>query len=57
MADPINSDLEALTRETRKIKFLKYSKTNNHHDLELSIANLVKSVETERALIAESQGW
>jgi SIR2-like domain len=57
MADPINSDLETMTRETRKIKFLKYSKANDHRDLELSIASLVKLVEIERDLIAESQSW
>ncbi|WP_315753473.1 MULTISPECIES: SIR2 family protein [unclassified Bradyrhizobium] len=57
MADSINPDLESLTRETRKIKFLKYSKANNHRELELSISNLVELVERERRLMAESQTW
>ena len=57
MADPINQDLENLTRETRKIKFLKYSKANDHRELQLSLEDLVRQVETERAAIADSQSW
>lgn len=57
MADTINSDLESLTRETRKIKFLKYSKANNHQELEASITQLVKLVDAERDLMAVGRDW
>lgn len=57
IADRVNPDLESLTRETRKIKFLKYSKANNHQELEASVRELVRQVEAERILIAENMVW
>ncbi len=56
-ADASPTEFEELVRNTRKLKFLKYSKTQNHKELEESLEALVLAVENERAQMGASLNW
>lgn len=56
-ADEIHNEFDDMIRETRKLRMLKYSKTNGHKELEESLASLGKKVEEERQRLAASLSW
>jgi hypothetical protein len=56
-AKGVNSDLEALVRDTRKLKLLKYSKAHDHRELQLSLERLVAAVDEERQEIGVALNW
>jgi hypothetical protein len=56
-ADSAHNEFEELVRETRKLKFLKYSKARDHHELLESLESLVQNVEKERQQMGASQTW
>ena len=56
-ADKISSDAENSLRDTRNIKFLKYSAKSNHSALVSSLEKLVLKVQEARQVIAREQDW
>lgn len=53
----VSEELERLVRETRKLKFLKYSKAHEHKELETSLAELVVLVEEQRQKFGAELNW
>ena len=56
-AESTNDEVETLLRDTRKLKFLKYSKAHDHKELEQALEKLVAEVDTERLEIAANSSW
>jgi hypothetical protein len=56
-ADSAHEEVETLVRETRKLKFFKYSKAHGHKELEQSLEKLVAEVEKERVEISINSNW
>jgi hypothetical protein len=54
---PGAGQIDMLMRETRNLKFLKYSKASDHKELEQALEKLVDAVETERREIGTNFSW
>jgi hypothetical protein len=55
--DNAHAEFENLIRETRNLKFLRYSKMLDHQELSDSLTSLVAKVEARRQQLAASQTW
>jgi hypothetical protein len=56
-AESTNEEVETLMRDTRKLKFLKYSRTHDHKELEQALEKLVTRVDAQRAEISANSSW
>lgn len=56
-AESSHEEVEALLRDTRNLKFLKYSKAHDHKELEQSLETLVAEVEAKRVEIGANSSW
>jgi hypothetical protein len=52
-----HDEVEVLLRDTRQLKLLKYSKVQDHKELEESLVKLVAQVDTERREISANSDW
>ena len=56
-AEAAHDEFESLVRETKKLKFLKYSRARDHQELQESLELLVIGVEDERQKMGASLTW
>ena len=56
-AERSTDEFDELVRETRKLKFLKYSPAHNHQELTTSLKAFASAVEEEREQIGASLNW
>jgi hypothetical protein len=56
-AESTNEEVESLLRDTRKLKFLRYSKAHDHKELEQALERLVTEVDSQRAKINVNSSW
>lgn len=56
-ADAAHNEFEELVRNTRKIRFLRYSRAHDHQELEDSLKYLVERVDEERQQLGASLSW